>query len=84
MKQITYSFPEDGSPYVKSLLEILEGIISAHNKSKGEVTLKDIEGYLKCHLCMCNVILDQVRISLINDNILTIDENLKCVMEIKI
>lgn len=38
MKQITYSFPEDGSPYVKTLLELVVGIISAHNKGKGEVT----------------------------------------------
>lgn len=81
--KISYCFPEDGSPYVKSLLELVEGIISASNKGDKCISVKDIEGFLNCHLVTCSLILDGVMVSLINSSLLTIDENKKCVMEIK-
>lgn len=84
MKKFSINFPEPASPYVKGVLELVEAFVGRNDIFSSELSLRDVEGYLKCQKAALPLVLETVRVSYIEEQgVLLIDENCKCVMEIK-
>jgi len=84
MKKFSINYPEPASSYVKGVLELVEAFVGRNDIYSSELCLRDVEGYLKCQKAALPIVLDTVRISYIEEKkVLYIDENRKCVMEIK-
>ena len=67
------------------LAELIPDIVKSINDNEGEAkaTISDIYGYLKCVVSVCPLLFSNVRISLINEQWLTLDDNMEPVFEVR-
>jgi len=67
------------------LATLVPDIIKAINDNEGETkaTITDLHGYLRCLVCTCPLLFSNVRISLIDEQHLTIDDNMEPILEVR-
>jgi len=78
-KEIRLSVFKEGHDLANFIPNILKG----SNEGQTKATVSDIYGYLTCCLAACPTSFDGVRISLINEQWLTLDDNMEPIFEVR-
>ena len=65
------------------LANFIPNILKGSNEGQTKATVSDIYGYLTCCLAACPTSFEGVRISLINEQWLTLDDNMEPIFEVR-
>jgi hypothetical protein len=78
-KEIRLEVFKEGHDLARFIPQIIQG----SNEGETKATVTDIYGHLRCCVAAAPTAFRDVRISLINDQLLTVDDNMECVLEVR-